>query len=202
MADNSTQTGGDTIATDDVATLNGGASSGVKVQRVKVAFGDDGDARDASASFPLPVRQTINGTRTLVSINYNATAPPTTDTLLTTLVTNKGSTNTTGVTSVAVTSGKILRLTHVIVGTRATVATLPYGLVTLRVNHSGAAVIGSPAFFQVSVSGTAAVIGNTGTTAASIEDGMELSGTMQLGISYSGNLATNVVALSVLGYEY
>lgn len=55
MADNSAQTGADTIATDDVTTLNGGASSGVKVQRVKVAFGDDGTARDASTAFPLPV---------------------------------------------------------------------------------------------------------------------------------------------------
>lgn len=55
MADNTAQTGTDTLATDDVTTLNGGASSGVKVQRIKVAFGDDGTSRDASASFPLPV---------------------------------------------------------------------------------------------------------------------------------------------------
>lgn len=58
MADNTTLntgTGGDNIATDDVATLNGAASSGVKVQRVKVGFGVDGDFTDASAGAPLPV---------------------------------------------------------------------------------------------------------------------------------------------------
>jgi hypothetical protein len=55
VADNTSQTGADTIATDDVTTLNGGASSGVKVQRVKVGFGDDGTSRDASTAFPLPV---------------------------------------------------------------------------------------------------------------------------------------------------
>lgn len=55
MADNSTMGSTDNIATDDVTTLNGAGSTGVKVQRVKVAFGDDGTARDASASFPLPV---------------------------------------------------------------------------------------------------------------------------------------------------
>lgn len=55
MADNTTQTGSATIAADDVTTLNGGASAGILVQRVKVAFGDDGTARDASAAFPLPV---------------------------------------------------------------------------------------------------------------------------------------------------
>lgn len=54
MADNTLQTGADTIATDEVATLNGVASSGVKVQRVKNAFGDDGVSRDVSTLFPMP----------------------------------------------------------------------------------------------------------------------------------------------------
>lgn len=58
MADNTTLntgTGGDNIATDDVATLNGAASSGVKVQRVKVGFGADGDFNDVNGNSPLPV---------------------------------------------------------------------------------------------------------------------------------------------------
>jgi hypothetical protein len=58
MADNTTLptgTGGDVIATDDVTTLNGGASSAVKVQRVKVGFGTDNNYRDTSAQFALPV---------------------------------------------------------------------------------------------------------------------------------------------------
>ena len=58
MADNTTLntgTGGDIIATDDVTTLNGSASSGVKVQRVKVMFGDDNSARDVSDTYPLPI---------------------------------------------------------------------------------------------------------------------------------------------------
>lgn len=210
MADNGTAASGPTVAWDDIG--------GVAYQRVKQVFGGDGVATEVSAASPLPTTQTgalpagtnligrftrsTDGLRTAVSINYNATAPPTTDALLTTLVLNKGATNSTAQTSIPVTSGKIMRLTHVIVGTRATVATLPYGLLTLRVNHSGAAVLASPAFFQVPVSGTAAVIGNTGTTAASIEDGFEMSGTMQLALSFSGNLATNVVSASILGYEY
>lgn len=55
MADNTAQTGAATIAADDVTTLNGGASTGVLVQRVKVAYGDDNIARDVSESFPLPI---------------------------------------------------------------------------------------------------------------------------------------------------
>jgi hypothetical protein len=57
MADNTTLnagTGGDVIATDDLTTLNGGAVSGVKAQRVKVGFGSDASLRDVDAANPLP----------------------------------------------------------------------------------------------------------------------------------------------------
>ena len=58
MADNTTLnagTGGDVIASDDLTTLNGGAVSGFKAQRVKAGFGVDASFRDVSAQFPLPV---------------------------------------------------------------------------------------------------------------------------------------------------
>jgi hypothetical protein len=64
VADNTTQTGTATIAADDVTTLNGGASSGVLVQRVKQGFGDDGTYRDVSATFPLPVNIAASGGNT------------------------------------------------------------------------------------------------------------------------------------------
>lgn len=67
MADNTTQAGTDTIATDDVTLLNGGASSGVKVQRTKATYGDDGTSRDVSDTFPLPVRE-VATTATLTNV--------------------------------------------------------------------------------------------------------------------------------------
>lgn len=193
MADNSAQTGGDTIRDKDRA--------GVKTQIVGLDLGI-GTATETLMSGSMPIARNTDSNRTFISLNYNSAAPPTTDALLTTLVLQRGATNTTGQTSVAVTSGKVLRLTSVVVGVRATVATLPYGLLTLRVNFTGAAVLASPAVYQVAVSGTAAAIGNTGVTVASIEDGLELSGTQQLGLSFSGNLASNVVSASLIGYEY
>jgi hypothetical protein len=60
MADNTilnVGTGGDTIATDDLATLNGGAISGVKAQRIKVGFGSDTNFQDVDWHHGLPVRQ-------------------------------------------------------------------------------------------------------------------------------------------------
>lgn len=55
MADNSAQGGTDVIATDELTTLNGGAVSGFKVQRVKPGYGVDAALRDVSLAFPLPV---------------------------------------------------------------------------------------------------------------------------------------------------
>src|SRR3954471_16708866 len=73
MAENTTQTGNATIAADDVTTLNGAASSGVLVQRMKPTYGDDGTARDVSDAFPLPVRRTTD-TATLTSVAASVTS--------------------------------------------------------------------------------------------------------------------------------
>lgn len=61
MADNSAQNGTDTIATDDLTTLNGGAISGVKVQRVKVGYGADAAFTDADTTTPLPIHLRTTG---------------------------------------------------------------------------------------------------------------------------------------------
>jgi hypothetical protein len=141
--------------------------------------------------------------RVLFTANFNSAAAAAADTLLTTLVVNRAGVATTGQTSIAVTSGKTMRLTSVVVSLRTTTAVLPYGVLTLRMNPSGAAVIGSPVVSQFPVSGSAAVIGNTGSLSFDLGDeGMEFSGTQQIGLSFSNNVATNVTAVSVIGYEY
>jgi hypothetical protein len=85
MADNTTLNsgaGGDKIATDDLATLNGGAASGEKVQRVKVGYGADGDLRDVDATHGLPTQPLasenhlgeVGGRSVIVSANFNRPA--------------------------------------------------------------------------------------------------------------------------------
>lgn len=81
MADNTIinpGSGGDTIATDDVTTLNGSASSGVKVQRMKVMYGADASATDVSASTPLP-SLISDGTNTVTLNQPNSDSANTTD---------------------------------------------------------------------------------------------------------------------------
>ena len=196
MADNTTASANSSIATDDIG--------GVHYPRVKLAWGADGTATDVSgaANAALPIRRTIDSARTAFAAAFSITNAAVADTIISTLVTQKGATSLTGQTSVPVTSGKILRITSILLGLRTTTAALPYGILVLRINHSGAAVAGSPAFIQVPVSGNAATIGNTGTTPMAIEDGLELSGTMQFALTFSNNVNTNVTTGTVLGYEY
>lgn len=76
MADNTTQTSSDTLATDELVTLNGSASTIVKAQRVKIGYGDDGIFRDVSANFPLPIiNPDISATGTITATDAVVAAP-------------------------------------------------------------------------------------------------------------------------------
>ncbi len=87
MADDTLQSGTDTIATDHVTTLNGVAvtqtATSPKVQRTKTTFGDDGTSRDVSAAFPLPVAEqvtpaatgTITATDAILGVHAGAGVP-------------------------------------------------------------------------------------------------------------------------------
>lgn len=72
MADVSTQQGNDNIATDDLVTLNGAAVPvAQKAERVKPGFGADGDFRDVSKQFPMPVD--TDSKRTVTFYGRNST---------------------------------------------------------------------------------------------------------------------------------
>ena len=76
MSDNTqlnTGTGGDVISTDDLATLNGGASGTVKVQRVKVGYGADSDLNDVSSTQPLPTEMVKKASATLANVSGSST---------------------------------------------------------------------------------------------------------------------------------
>lgn len=139
--------------------------------------------------------------RVLVAINFNSAAAAAADTLLSVIV-NRAGVAAAAATTVAVTAGKTLRITGAAIYLRTTTAAVPWGLLTLRMNPSGAAVIGSPVIAQMGVSGTAAVIGNAGSVNHCMDEGLEFSGTQQIGLSFANNVATNVTAITLFGYEY
>tara|TARA_R110000868_G_scaffold405128_1_gene684126 strand:- start:229 stop:981 length:753 start_codon:yes stop_codon:yes gene_type:complete len=111
MADNTILnlgTGGDTIATDDLTTLNGGVVSGVKAQRTKVGWGADASFRDVSGVYPLPI--TLNG-------DHN--------------VSNEGRTSTFRIPGRAGTTGQKLLSIH-----NATSSTIVVDVNSIQVHHT------------------------------------------------------------------
>ena len=151
---------------------------------------------------PLTVTLPNDGAfRQRVSIIYQAVATATADTLLS-LVKSINGTAAGGATSIAVSAGKILRLTSITFSIRSGAANAAFGTMTLRINSGGAALISSPSEFRVDVGNTEAIIGAARSVTVPIPDGFELTGTAQLAVSVACQATTNILSVSLLGYEY
>lgn len=208
MADNSVQNGTDTIATDEVTTLNGSASSSVKVQRVKVMFGDDATARDASASFPLPIHMR-NDSRTFVHYFAVAAAAGTTGTETAITLTKSpsaGSATSTGA-SFTPTSGKRFRISSISFATRGhATATIQTTTFSLRVNTAGATTTTSNVWFQARSATPATASAWDRYAIVFGDEGPELvgDGTLTFGVTAAATYTTNAPTWDVVitGYEY
>lgn len=211
MADNTILppgTGGDTIASDDVTTLNGAGSTGVKVQRVKNGFGIDGDYTDVHASAPMPTFNRHDG-RSFVSLYAtNVTAPATGTTALVTLsiATAPGTAPTTG-TSVNIPAGKRFRLTSFLVAQRgnatATAAVITHAIV---VNNAGAAATTSPIWMARRTATPATALAWDRVEFSLGDDGVEVVGgaTVNIGVTVNPVFTTNAPTYDVhiQGYLY
>lgn len=149
----------------------------------------------------LSVSERKDGTRVLFVASYSSAAPPTADTAVNVTPARDGVAGA-AVASIPITAGKRLRIEAIVLSCRATAATLPWAKAVLRMNPTGAAAIGSPLVFHLVAAGNAAAIGNAASAFADIPDGVEFSGAMQLGLSISGNVATNQVDVTIIGFEY
>lgn len=208
MADNSTQNGTDTIATDDLTTLNGSASSGVKLQRVKACFGADGDASDVSVNNPLPV-VIRDDDRTFIQLWATGAAAGATGTETAITLTRSGSpgaATTTG-TSFTPTSGKRFRITSVTFASRGNAtATAQVTTFALRVNTAGAVTTTS----NITVAARTATPGTALAWDRFIlqlpDEGIEIAGngTVQFGVTANAVFTTNAPTWDALitGYEY
>lgn len=158
-------------------------------------------AKGVQGANAVPVQQLNDAGRVWRSLRFTSAAAPAADTLCS-LTPNLDGVDGGAATTHAVTAGKRFRVMFVTLAVRTTTAATPWGLATIRVNPTGAAIIGSPAVFYLGVGGTAAVIGNVASDILTFADGWELSGTQQVGISFANNVATNVTNLVLHGYEY
>lgn len=140
--------------------------------------------------------------RTNVQFTMSEVAPTATDTLTNTVAT-RDFVAAAGAASQAVTAGKRLRLTGWSIVVRGTSTTAVGTTARLRVNPTGAAVVGSPlvAVIAAGLIGTQ-VAEQAASAHAVFSDGIELSGTNQLGVSLEGIATANATSLSIFGYEY
>jgi hypothetical protein len=108
-----------------------------------------------------------------------------------------------GATTIAVTSGKTLRLTAIVFSSRSTSAAVLSARCALRMNPSGAAIATSPILAIASTTQQAAALAEAGDTCVvALPDGIEISGTQQVGLSQVCSATTGVVYASLIGFEY
>jgi hypothetical protein len=81
-------------------------------------------------------------------------------------------------------------------------AAVSFATFTLRINPSGAAVIGSQSEFRADVTTLGVATGDGQAFNAAFPDGFELSGTQQLAVSAAANATTTVLSVALNGYEY
>jgi hypothetical protein len=130
-----------------------------------------------------------------------ATVPGTSDTLATLVkITNGVAAG--GATSIAVASGKVLRLQSVELTMRNSAASQGRVTLTLRSNPAGATVLGSQSLGQWEVCSTANVVGQSETIVVALPEGYEFSGAMTLGLSFASTVGTEITSAILRGYEY
>lgn len=106
-------------------------------------------------------------------------------------------------TSIQATSGKTLRLTAIVFSTRSSSAAVLSGRCALRMNPSGAVTATSPILAILSTTQQAAALAEAGDTCVfSTPDGIEISGSQQVGLTQVCSAATGVVYATIVGFEY
>lgn len=109
-----------------------------------------------------------------------------------------------GATTFAVTSGKRLRIQSITVTVRATSTVSVGGIVRLRF-LAGAVQAASPVHGSLGCMASplaTAAAGNAQSFAMVIPDGLELSGTMQFGLTQLFSATSATIDVQVIGYEY
>lgn len=109
-----------------------------------------------------------------------------------------------GATTFGVTAGKRLRIQSIVVTVRCTSTVNVGGIVRLRM-LAGTVLVGSPVHNSLGCMGSilaTAVIGNSLSYMMDIPDGLELSGTMQFGLTQLFSATTATIDVHVIAYEY
>lgn len=139
--------------------------------------------------------------RARVSITFMAVAPAVADTLLSLVKVTNG-TPAAGATSIGVATGKTLRISSVTFSIKANAAAAAFATLTLRTTPAAATTATSGIEARIDVGNTAAVAGGSDKVELIFPDGMEFSGAQTLGITLAAQAITNIISISINGFEY
>jgi hypothetical protein len=142
--------------------------------------------------------------RTYVTLTAIAAAGVTSEALLS-FSQNKQGAVTGSVTSYVIPSGKTLRITAISVQLKSAAAAIAFARCVLRHNTAGAATASSPVVFIVPEVNTNSATSGTGANVViAIPDGLEFfgNGTQAIGMSHLDQATTNILNVTICGYEY
>lgn len=121
---------------------------------------------------------------------------------LVSMVAQRDGTAATAATSQAVTAAKRLRITSMSVGLISSAAAVISGRVSLRIGASAAATATSPIIHTLAIPSGAALAQAGGSMTISFPDGIEISGSQQIGVSQVCSVATGTLWVTLNGFEY
>ncbi len=188
-----------------VYTNGSTAQTSFRLQTIRTpVYSPQADAptqKGVQASTFLPVQEPKDTGRVAKVYEATATAGVTTEAMMTLTPLSNFTAGATG-TSFTVTAGKTFRIQQFVVTVRATAATAVSGIVRLRISASGAVTTATAPSITLGAPPTSATTNSGNSSAASIPDGLELSGTMQFGISQLFTATSASVDVMIIGYEY
>lgn len=171
-----------------LATINqGGNSAGVT-------------AKGTQATNALAVQELKDSGRVAFFAVANALAGVTTEALVTLTPIRTVTAGATG-TSLAVTAGKTMHLQTLVLTVRNTSTVQSSAVIRVRM-LAGTVLVGSQEFFSVACTVGDAVTGGVASTSLILPDGVEISGTTQIGITQLASATTCTLEISLIGFEY
>ena len=181
------------------------AQTAFRLQTIKIPVSsplpDAPTAKGTQAMLFMPVQEPKDTGRTIKVYTATSVTGVTTEAMLTLTPLTNFTAGSTG-SSFSVTSGKTFRIQSIVATIQSTTTTAVSGAVRLRISASGTVTTGTTATASIGTDATSAQNGGGSTNILHFPDGLEISGTMQFGLSQVAGSTSSTVSASIIGYEY
>lgn len=157
-------------------------------------------AKGTQAATATPVQNLKDSGRARVTLSFQTTAAIS-DTMLSGVKISNGVASGSA-TTFAVASNKTWRITSAVFSLKANAAAAAFATFQLRTDPTGTVTTADQSEFRVDLGLTAATASDSRQIAVTFPDGLEYSGTQQIGVSAIGQATTNILSVTLFGFEY